>query len=331
MHSQEKYEGLKERLTHNHSYGKVQETYERRTLYVVILTFTFMILEVVAGYWTGSMALLADGWHMGTHGLALLISLAAYIFARKYQGSVTYSFGTGKFSVLASFVSSLFVFGAAASMIYESIERLLYPEDIDFFYAILVAVLGMCANLVSALILELGVDHDGGHHHHHDHHEGHHHISGAGESQDLNYRAVYIHVLTDTLTSVFAIIALLFAKYLGWTFMDPLMGLVGAALITSWGWGLLIKSTGILLDKTVEGDAREQVIQAVVEVSSGIEIVDLHVWYLSSSEIGVLVVVIAPYAGLLWEIREAIAELPQVCHVTVEFHALDESLEQEEP
>jgi cation diffusion facilitator family transporter len=227
-----------EQWQHDHDFHLDSSHGERRTRYVVLLTAVMMVVEIAAGYLYGSMALLADGWHMGTHVAALGISLFAYGYARRHADDPRYSFGTGKVSSLAGFASAVALAVVALMMGAESVQRLLSPQTIHFDEAILVASVGLAVNLLSAWLLR--DDHS---HHHHGHDEPHHH-------HDHNLRAAYLHVLADALTSLLAIVALLCGRALGWVWMDALMGIVGALVIAKWGLDLIRETGGVLLDGT---------------------------------------------------------------------------------
>jgi cation diffusion facilitator family transporter len=211
-----------------HDYlGAQHDENARRTRWVVALTAVMMVGEIVAGYATGSMALLADGFHMATHAGALGVAALAYSYARRHARNPRFSFGTGKVGDLAGFASALILGVFALGIAVESVARLMQPIQVDFGDATLVAVLGLIVNLVSALMLSGG----GSHHHHHHQDDGHHH-----HHQDNNLRAAYLHVLADALTSVMAIAALVAGRYLGWVWLDPVVGIVGALVIARWSW-----------------------------------------------------------------------------------------------
>jgi len=222
---------------HAHRFYIVNEQGERNTMRVIILTIVMMGIEVTAGILYGSMALLADGWHMGTHATALGITAFAYFYARRHADDPRYSFGTGKVGVLGGFTSAVVLAVVAILMSVESLERLISPEAIRFNEAIVVAIIGLVVNLVSAFLLQGG-------HHDHGHNEAHHH-------HDHNLRAAYFHVLADALTSVLAIVALFAGKIFGWNWMDPFMGIVGAIIISRWAYGLLQETSKVLLDRDV--------------------------------------------------------------------------------
>jgi cation diffusion facilitator family transporter len=270
----------------------------KRTRWVVALTALMMVIEIVAGYATGSMALLADGFHMATHAGALGVAALAYGYARAHARDPRYSFGTGKVGDLAGFASALVLALFSIGIAAESLKRLFAPERVDFADATLVAVIGLIVNLVSAVLLF-----DRGHHHHgHDHH--HHH--------DNNLRAAYLHVLADALTSVLAIAALLAGRYLGWAWLDPVIGIVGAAVIARWSWGLLKDTAGTLLDRTDDSMATK--VRALVEPHA--RILDLHVWRLGPGALAVIVDVAEPAS--VADIRDRLRELKGVVHLTVQ-------------
>ncbi|SBS34709.1 Cadmium, cobalt and zinc/H(+)-K(+) antiporter [Marinomonas aquimarina] len=254
---------------------------EKRTLYVLLLTFATMVLEIAAGTLFGSMALLADGWHMGTHAAAFCITLFVYRYARKHKHSGKFSYGTGKVAVLGGYTSAILLGLVALGMLFESFHRLVSPVAIEFNAAITVAVIGLVVNLLSMLLL--GHQHDHGHSH--DHHHGHSHDHSHGHAHhhdhhDHNLSAAYLHVLTDALTSVLAIVALLVGKWVGWTWLDPLMGVVGSLIIAKWAWGLMQQTSPILLDKAIDHDYKQQI--AVTLESADTTLQDIHVWKVSA-------------------------------------------------
>src|SRR6201986_3912899 len=252
--------------THDHVFlGQKHEQNERRTWFVVALTVVMMVGEITAGSFFGSMALLADGWHMGTHAAALGIAGVAYLFARRQSADARFAFGTGKFGDLAAFSSALILGIIALQIAYESVLRLITPVPIVYAEAIAVACLGLAVNLLSAWLLRGSHDHHGhahahGHgHDHHDHDHDHHH-----HHRDNNFRAAYIHVLADAATSVLAIAALVIAMVSGWTWTDPAVGIVGSLVIASWAYGLIRDSGAVLLDVSADKDL-ETVIRDRIE------------------------------------------------------------------
>lgn len=278
----------------------------RRTMWVVWLTAATMVVEIAAGWVTGSMALLADGFHMATHAGALAVAAAAYRYARRHARNPRYTFGTGKVGDLAGFASALLLGVTALFIAIESGMRLFQPVTVAFGEATLVAVIGLVINIVSALLL--------GHDHAHDHdHDGDHDHGHSHGHADNNLRAAYIHVLTDALTSVLAIAALLAGRYLGWWWMDPAVGLLGAIVIAHWARGLMRDTAAILLD-TAEPALMARVRQAAE--AEGAIIRDLHVWRIGPHA-HAAILSLAPGADS-GAIRTRIGALPRMAHVTVE-------------
>jgi cation diffusion facilitator family transporter len=307
------------RFAHSHESSDISTANERRTLLVVLLTGTTMTVEIIAGHWTGSMALLADGWHMGTHAFALGISYSAYLLARKHMHSEVFTFGTGKFGVLAGYTSAVFLAIAAVWMMVESAIRLVNPVQIAFAEAIWVTIGGLAVNLASVLIL-----HQPGHNHEHEHPHPH----GPEEPErhahhDHNYRAAYLHVIADTLTSVFALVALLSGRFLGWTFLDPVMGIVGGLMISRWAYHL-IKATGlILLDGGVDDSVRNKV-RELVEADDESRVADLHLWRVGSKDVALIVSVVTGTGRQAAEYQDRLKGLPGMAHVSVEVHSCDD-------
>lgn len=269
---------------------------ERRTAWVAALTAVTMLVEIAAGLLFGSIALLADGLHMGSHTAALGIAVGAYIVARRLASDRRFSFGTGKVNALAGFTSALLLAGFAALMAWESLLRFVQPVEIAYRQALGVATLGLIVNAISALILASG-GHDHGHTHHgghdhahrgaHAHGHGHAHetresthrrlLRGDGHRHgDHNLRAAYLHVLADALTSVLAIVALLGAWLYGWVWLDPVMGIVGALLVGIWSWNLVRETARVLLDREAPDAVRDAVVRAVEDDSTNVA--DLHMW-----------------------------------------------------
>lgn len=278
---------------------------ERRTWIVVALTATMMVVEVIGGMIFGSMALIADGWHMATHAGALAVAALAYRFARRHKHNEQFAFGTGKVGELAGYSSAMALVMIALLIGYESALRLFSPVRIDFDQAIAIAVAGLAVNLGSAWLLRDGHLHD-----QHDH--AHHH-------HDHNLRAAYLHVLADALTSILAIVALLAGRFYGWVFMDPLMGIVGAAVIAHWSVGLLRQSGAVLLD-TVPDTHLPARIKQRLEVGND-RVADLHLWRLGPGHFGVIASVVSdsPQPPDVYKAR--LVKLPALSHVTVEVHA----------
>jgi cation diffusion facilitator family transporter len=253
--------------THEHVFlGAQHERNERRTWAVVALTIVMMVGEIVAGTYFGSMALLADGWHMSSHTVALGLSLLAYVYARKYAHDPRFSFGTWKIEVLGGYTSAIFLVMVAGLMVFESLERLISPSPIHYDQAIAIAIVGLLVNLASAWLLKGGHHHDHAHQHH-DH--GHH---------DLNLRSAYMHVLADAATSVLAIVALFGGKLWGAAWLDPVMGLAGAALVAVWAWSLLHDTGSVLLDAEMNAPVVEEIREVIAASPVRARLSDLHVW-----------------------------------------------------
>lgn len=278
---------------------------ERGTRRVVLLTAAMMVVEIVAGWLTNSMALLADGWHMGTHVAALGIAAFAYRYARKHAADPRFAFGTWKVGVLAGFASAIVLGLVALYMAFESAVRVLNPVPIRYGDAILVAIIGLAVNLLSAWFLH---GHDGHHDHGHDHGHGH----------DLNLRAAYLHVLADALTSVLAIVALLAGRYFGWDFLDPVMGVVGAVVISVWAWGLVRQTSRVLLDREMDAPVVQEIREALDDGDA--VIVDLHVWRVGPGKFACIVGLVAAHPLTPDEYKRRVQVHEELVHVTVEVH-----------
>lgn len=262
---------------HSHDFGVDNQHRTNKVKIVFWLTTVVMVLEITAGYWSGSMALLADGWHMGTHSAAFAIAIFAYWYAKKHASNQEFSFGTGKVTYLGGFASAIALAIIALMMAIESVVRLIEPQAIHFNEAIIVAFIGLAVNVVSVFVLHEDHHHDhSGHDHSHEHEHGHEH------GHDHNLKAAYFHVLADTLTSVLAIVALFAGKYFGWIWMDALMGIVGAAVISRWSYGLIKETSDVLLDKTVDRATFGEVASTLKKDSKSV-INDLHVWKIAAT------------------------------------------------
>lgn len=319
---------------HTHIFGQDQiRSGEKRTLIVVILTGLMMVVEVLVGIFFGSMALLADGIHMGTHMVGLLIALIAYRYARKYAKDRSFSFGTGKVNSLAGYTSAVLLILFALLMGWESFERFINPVEIGFNVAITVAVIGLVVNGASMWILgEHGHSHDhGGHDHHgHDHH-GHDHHDHAEENahngtemdKDHNLKAAYLHVLMDALTSVFAIFALLAAKYFGWIWADPFMGVVGAVLVARWSIILVRVSSKVLLDYQMDDEVTNKV-TGILESYKDTKVTDFHLWSIGPGIFSANLTVVTQYPDRPDKYKSMIPSNLGVVHTTVEVHQCEE-------
>ena len=298
-------------LRHDHSFGQDKKrSGENRTLIVILLTAVMMVIEIVAGLAFGSMALLADGLHMASHAAALSISAFAYYFARKRAHDRSFSFGTGKVNSLGGYTGAILLVIFALLMVSESIHRLIVPVEISFNQAIGVAILGLIVNGASVFILG-----------HEDHHHGHTHDHGVeGHAQDHNLRAAYLHVLADTLTSLLAIVALLAAKYYGWIWMDPIMGIVGAVLITKWSKGLLKQTSSVLLDQQGPDHLVESVISRIKSLPCKTEIIDLHVWSIGPNIYSAAITIVADNENSVRMFKSEMHTLTEIVHSTIEVH-----------
>jgi cation diffusion facilitator family transporter len=301
-----------EQLTHDHVFlGNAHDRNARRTLWVVLLTAGMMVVEIVAGVLFNSMALLADGFHMATHAGALGVAAIAYAYAKKHANSRRYSFGTGKVGDLAGFASAMALGLVALGIAVESAQRLLSPQSVAFGEATVIAVVGLLVNLASAWLL--GADHHHGQGHGHDH--GHHDHSHSHDHHhhDNNLRSAYVHVLADALTSVLAIVALLGGRYLGWVWLDPVMGLVGATVIAVWSWSLMRDTASVLLD--AHESHLEEEIREFVEGPGDARITDLHVWRVGPGAHAAIVAV----KGIDGDtVRSRLHEVHEIAHLTVE-------------
>ena len=259
----------------------------KRSILVLSISFTVMVVEIFGGYAFNSMALLADGWHMGTHTIAIGITVLAYLYAKNKANDPSFAFGTWKVEILGAYTSALLLIFVGLTMGYESIERLFNPKTIDYGYAIATALIGLLVNALSALILG---------HHSHDHHHGHTHTVGHSHGRadnsdnkspletDLNLKAAYIHVITDAITSLLAIIALIAGLLFDWNWMDPLMGIVGSILVLLWSRSLIKQTTSILIDSGAQDETSETLRGKIKHLVTDIsDIQDLRIWRTSNS------------------------------------------------
>ena len=299
-------------LSHHHLFlGESHDKNARRTLWVVLLTTVMMIGEIIAGTIFNSMALLADGFHMASHAGALGVAIGAYAYAKRHVMNRRFSFGTGKVGDLAGFASALILGVVALGIAAESVARLIDPRPVAFSEATIVAAIGLAVNIVSALLLSGGHSHD--RHDRHDPEQPHAHQNEV-RHHDNNLRAAFVHVLADALTSVLAIVALLAGRYLGWVWLDAVMGILGAVVIAAWSWGLMRDTAAVLLDKTdahLEAEIREH-----LESTADARITDLHVWRIGP---GAHAAIVSVTGGVDAEaIRSRLAPLHELAHVTVE-------------
>ena len=306
--------------THEHVFlGDRHQANERRTWAVVALTAAMMVVEICGGTIFGSMALVADGWHMSTHVLALGIAALAYRFARRHAHDRRFAFGTGKLGELAAFASAIILAMIALYIGAESLSRLVHPVGIAFAQAIPIAIVGLFVNLASVWLLHDSGHHHGHEHHDHDHHDTHHHDDDAHHAHDTNFRAAYVHVMADALTSVLAISALLGGRFLGLTWLDPVMGLAGTVVIAGWSYSL-VKTAGATLLDLAPDDSTERTIRARLE-TNGDRVTDLHVWRVGPGHRSAIIALVSDRPQSPAAYKRRLAEVPQLSHVTVEVHA----------
>ena len=294
-----------EELAREHNFlGASHERNARRTMWVVVLTSVMMVAEIAAGFVTGSMALLADGFHMATHAGALAVAAGAYWYAKRHVANPRFTFGTGKVGDLAGFASALILGVFAVGIAAESVNRLLNPVSVDFGDAIVVAVLGLMVNLVSAAMLSHG--------HGHAHDDAHRH-------HDHNFRAAYMHVLADALTSVLAIVALVSGRFLGWVWLDPVIAIVASLVIARWSWTLIRQTAQVLLD-TADRDLLERM-KSEIEGGGDCTVADLHVWRIGPGAHAAIVSARGTVSAT--ELRRRLSAVRGLVHLTVEVRGDD--------
>lgn len=303
------------RWTHHHVFNESNPAAERGTRAVMWITAAMMVVEIFAGWWFNSMALLADGWHMSSHAFAIGLSAFAYSAARRYSNDPRFAFGTWKIEILGGFASAIFLLGVAALMIFGSVERIFSPRPIHYQEAIVVAVIGLAVNIVCALIL--GNAHHG--HHHSDEHQEHSHP----HHHDLNLKSAYLHVIADAATSVLAIIALAGGWLYGWSWLDPVMGIVGATLVAIWAKNLLIETGKVLLDREMDHPVVDE-IRAVIAPAENLDetrIADLHVWRVGKEAYACAISLVTHSETLTPEqVREQLCQHQEIVHTTIEIH-----------
>ncbi|MBK8480495.1 MAG: CDF family Co(II)/Ni(II) efflux transporter DmeF [Proteobacteria bacterium] len=296
-------------FSHSHTFGTDQPVAgERRTRWVVVLTVAMMVLEIVAGLRFGSMALLADGWHMGTHAAALGVALFAYVYARRHAEDTRYSFGTGKVGALGGFGSAVGLAVVALLVVVESLWRLAAPVGIHFNEALVVAAVGLMVNVLSALLLG-----DNGHPSPSESASR----GGAVEHHDHNLRGAYLHVVADALTSALAIVALLAGKTLGWGWLDPAIGALSGLVIARWSYGLLRDTAAVLLDAELP-QARRDALRALIEAEADNRVADLHVWRVGPRHLALIASVVTAQPRPPAHYKALLADQPDLCHVTIE-------------
>ncbi len=294
-----------EQLSHSHVFDEGNPLAERNTLLAVILTAVMMVVEIFGGWVFNSMALLADGWHMSSHALALGLSVLAYGAARRFAHDKRFTFGTWKIEVLGGYTSALFLLLVAGLMLYQSVERLIDPTEIHYNQAIGIAMVGLTVNLACAWLLKDGHGHD-----HHDHKTHHHH--------DLNLRSAYLHVIADAATSVLAIIALTGGKLWGANWLDPVMGIIGAGMITVWAYGLLRDSMRVLLDAEMDAPVVQEIREVIEASPVNAQICDLHVWRVGKGKYACILSLITSNALESGYFKEQLRIHEELVHISVE-------------
>lgn len=313
---------LLKQLQHSHHFTERNKKAERRTRQVLVLTFLMMVFEIVAGTLLGSMALLADGWHMATHAGAFMITLFAYRYARLHDDDVTFTFGAGKVGVLGGFSSAIVLSIVALIMLIESGQRLLTPQIIRFDEAINVAAFGLVVNLLSALLLKDSHQHHSHDHHTHDHSCQHSHESTHAHKKmhhDHNLKGAYLHVLADALTSVLAIAALIAGKYYNLHWLDPAMGVLGGLLIVRWSQSLVMETSAVLLDQSIDDEYKKAIIHTI-EADADNRVADIHIWSVAPDRFAAIIVLVSHTPQSPDYYKVLLKSFHKLAHITVEVH-----------
>lgn len=301
---------------HDHVFEESSHAAERGARAVMWITAVMMTVEIAAGWWYNSMALLADGWHMSSHALAIGLSAFAYAAARRYARDPRFAFGTWKIEVLAGFTSAVFLMGIAALMVFGSAERILSPQPIHYQEAIAIAAIGLIVNIVCVFIL-------GGAHHQHGGHDDHHGGDDHHHGHDLNLKSAYVHVIADAATSVLAIVALAGGWLYGWSWLDPAMGIIGAVVVAVWAKTLITETGKVLLDREMDHPVVEEIRQAIEtgHAAGDTRIVDLHVWRVGKQSYSCALTVVT-HDGTLTptKLRDQITVHEEIVHSTIEIH-----------
>jgi len=313
------------RWKHDHVFDVDSDAAERSTRIVMWITAAMMVIEIAAGWWFNSMALLADGWHMSSHAVAIGLSTLAYSTARRYAKDPRFAFGTWKIEVLGGFASAIFLLGVAVMMLVGSTERIVSPQPIQYQEAIVIAVLGLVVNIVCAAILGKAHHHDHGHAHSH----GHDHYHDHEPHHDLNLKSAYVHVIADAATSVLAIVALAGGWIYGWSWLDPAMGIVGAVLVAVWAKGLIVETSKVLLDREMDHPLVDEIREAIeTDGDAGdTRITDLHVWRVGKRVYSCAMTVVTHDATLTPDVvRERLSVHDEIVHSTIEIHRCADEL-----
>lgn len=294
---------------HSHIFDEGNPLAQKNTLRVVVLTALMMVFEIIGGYTFNSMALLADGWHMSSHAVAMGLSVLAYVLARRFSGDGRFAFGTWKIEILGGYTSAILLMLAAGLMLFQSVERLVSPSPIHYNEAIAIGVVGLLVNLICAWLLKDSHGHD--HHHHGEHGHGDHH-------EDLNLRSAYVHVVADAATSVLAIIALFGGKLWGASWLDPIMGAVGAGLVGVWAYGLMRDSGRVLLDAEMNAPVVAEIREVIDASAIEAEISDLHVWRVGKGKYACIVGLLTAADATPEDFRRQLSIHEELVHITVE-------------
>lgn len=308
---------------HDHVFDTGNDAAERSTRMVMWITAVMMVVEITAGWWYNSMALLADGWHMSSHTVAIGLSAMAYATARRYAKDPRFAFGTWKIEILGGFASAIFLLGVAVMMLVGSAERIVSPQPIQYKEAIVIAILGLAVNVVCALMLGKAHHHDHSPSHGHDHDHDHGRDHQRGHSDDLNLKSAYLHVIADAATSVLAIVALFGGWIYGWSWLDPLMGIVGAVLVAVWAKGLIADTSKVLLDREMDHRVVDE-IREVVETGADAgdtRITDLHVWRVGKRVYSCAMTPVTHDAALTPKnVRNRLSVHEEIVHSTIEIN-----------
>ena len=300
---------------HSHIFDEGNPLAERNTRWAVVLTALMMVAEIVGGWLYNSMALLADGWHMSSHALALGLSVLAYGTARRFARDKRFTFGTWKIEVLGGYTSAICLVGVAILMLYQSLERLISPTPIRYDQAIAIAVIGLLVNLACAWLLK------DGHAHQHRDHDNHHEHGGHNHHHDLNLRSAYLHVVADAATSLLAIVALFGGKFWGADWLDPVMGMVGAGLVAVWAYGLLRDTGRVLLDAEMDAPVVAEILEVIEACQVQTDVTDLHVWRVGKGKYACILSLVSADGADPSYFKQQLSVHDELVHITVEVNA----------